>query len=172
MEEFKGIGISALKYALLNFMLVLTNLLFYASGPDGGGTGDREEGLMFYQMYFICLLAGFVIYGVWSVTAGRYEKKIRGLTAIPVLFSSGCITSILIYANSRYKNLYDGEFVNDAGYKDLTLYADTSLYLVYFLLLTAICISVLGIVKRNKLSILGLLLNLSLLVLLTLVQFE
>ncbi|MEK3792847.1 hypothetical protein MKX42_14045 [Paenibacillus sp. FSL R7-0204] len=171
MLEIKGIGISAVKYALLNFMLVITNLLLYASGPDGGGTGDREEGMMFYQMYFICLLSGFVIYGVWSVTAGRYEKKTRGLTAIPVLLSSVCITSVLIYANRRYKNLYEGEFVNDAGSKVLALYADTSLYLVYFLLLFAVCISVLGIVKRNKLSILGLLLNLSLLVLLNLIQF-
>ncbi|MEK3905387.1 hypothetical protein [Paenibacillus sp. FSL R7-0179] len=172
MDEFKGIGISAVKYALLNFVLVLTNLLLYASGPDGGGTGDREEGLMFYQMYLVCLLTGFVIYGVWSVTAGRYEKKTRGLTAIPVLLSSVWIICVFIYANRRYMTLYDGEFVNEAGSKVLALYADTSLYLVYFLLLTAICISVLGIVKRNKLSILGLLLNLSLLVLLTLVQFE
>ncbi|MEK3878396.1 hypothetical protein [Paenibacillus sp. FSL M7-0420] len=61
MLEFKEIGISAVKYALLNFVLVITNLLLYASGPNGGGTGDREEGLMFYQMYLICLIAGFAI---------------------------------------------------------------------------------------------------------------
>lgn len=171
MVEIKEIGISSVKYALLNFILLTTNILLYASGPDGGGTGDREEGMMFYQMYLICLIAGFAIYGVWSITAGRYEKKTRSLTAIPLLLSSVCITSVLIYANRRYKNLYDGEFVNDAGSKVLALYADTSLYLVYFLLLIAVCISVLGIVKRNKLSVLGLLLNLSLLVLLSLIQF-
>ncbi|WP_339218491.1 hypothetical protein [Paenibacillus sp. FSL H8-0332] len=132
MVEIKGIGISSVKYALLNFILVITNILLYASGPDGGGTGDREEGLMFYQMYLIYLLAGFVIYGVWSVTAGRNEKKTRGLTAIPVLISSVCITSVLIYANRMYKNLYDGALLNDAGSKVLALYADFSLYLVYF----------------------------------------
>ncbi|MEK3715902.1 hypothetical protein [Paenibacillus sp. FSL R7-0333] len=171
MLEIKGIGISAVKYALLNFVLVITNLLLYASGPDGGGTGDREEGLMFYQMYLICLIAGFAIYGVWSITAGRYEKKTRGLTAIPVLLSSVFITSVLIYANRRYKNLYDGALLNDKGSKVLALYADISLYLVFFLLLFAVCISVLGILKRNKLSVLGLLLNLSLLILLNLIQF-
>lgn len=44
MLEIKGIGISVVKYALLNFVLVITNLLLYDSGPNGGGTGDRRKG--------------------------------------------------------------------------------------------------------------------------------
>lgn len=162
MNKFAGIGTSTVKYAILNFMLVITNLFLYASGPDGGGTGDREEGLYFYQLYMVCLLIGFVVYGVWSVTSGRHRKSIRGLTAVPVLLSSVCISGLLIYTVSKNKSLYDGVWLNDSGSDVLALNADFLIYLVYFFLLFAICISVLGIFSRNKLSILGLLLNLSL----------
>lgn len=162
MNKFAGIGSSTIKYAILNFILVITNLLLYASGPDGGGTGDREEGLYFYQLYLVCLAVVFVVYGVWSVTSGRHQKSIRGLTAIPVLLSSVCISGLLIYTISKNKSLYDEIWLNNSGSEVLALNADFLIYQVYFFLLFAICISVLGIFSRNKLSILGLLLNLSL----------
>lgn len=165
MKKYEGIGTSTVKYAILNFILVITNLFLYASGPDGGGTGDREEGLYYYQLCLVCLLIGFVVYGVWSVTSGRHMKSIKGLTAIPVLLSSVGITGLLIYTISKNKSLYDGIWLNNSGSEVLALNADFLIYLVYFFLLFAICISVLGIISRNKWAILGLLLNLSLLVL-------
>ncbi|NQX46064.1 hypothetical protein HQN87_12045 [Paenibacillus tritici] len=161
MKKYEGIGSSTIKYAILNFILVITNLFLYASGPDGGGTGDREEGFYFYQMYLVCLVVVFVVYGLWSVTLGRHKKNIKGLTAIPVLSSSVCIAGLLIYATSKNKSLYDGIWLNDSGSEVLALYADTLIYLVYFFLLFAISISVLGIISRNKWAILGLLLNLT-----------
>ncbi|WNS44679.1 hypothetical protein [Paenibacillus sp. MMS20-IR301] len=152
-----------MKYAILNFLLVITNLFLYALGPEGGGTGDREEGLYFYQLYMVCLLIGFVVYGVWSVTSGRHKKSIRGLTAVPVILSSVCIGGLLIYSNSKNKRMYDGVWLNDSGSDVLALNADFLIWLIYFLLLFAVCISVLGMITRNKWAILGLLLNLSLL---------
>lgn len=159
MNTFEGIGISALKYAGLNFVLALTNLILYASGPDGGGTGDREEGLYFYTVYWVCLVLGFVIYGLLSVTSGRRKKRTKGLTAIPVLVSSMGITGLLIYSYSRSLYAEDG-FLNASGADVLMLNADVLIYLVYFFLLFAVCISVLGMVIRRRFSILGLVLNL------------
>lgn len=165
MKKYEGIGSSTIKYAILNFILFITNLLLYASGPDGGGTGDREEGLYFYRLYLVCLVVVFVVYGIWSVTSGRHKKSIKGLTAVPVLLSSVGITGLLIYTISKNKSLYDDIWLNNSGSEVLALNADFLIYLVYFFLFFAICISVLGIISRNKWAILGLLLNLSVLVL-------
>ncbi|MEC0167984.1 hypothetical protein [Paenibacillus graminis] len=164
MNKYEGIGISAIKYAVLNLILIFNNLLLLASGPYGGGTGDREEGFAFYTVHWFCLILVFVIYGLLSITSGRAKKRIRVFTALPVLASSAGITGVIVYSLSEKKNMYQsGGLFNNLGEKVLDLNADFLIYLIYFFILFAVFISIVGVRSRNRFSLIALLMNLLLL---------
>ncbi|AIQ69569.1 hypothetical protein PGRAT_19510 [Paenibacillus graminis] len=68
MNKYEGIGISAIKYAVLNLILIFNNLLLLASGPYGGGTGgffndlgvkvlNLNADFLIYLIYFFILFA-------------------------------------------------------------------------------------------------------------------
>ncbi|KWX75900.1 hypothetical protein AMQ84_16220 [Paenibacillus riograndensis] len=164
MNKYEGIGISAIKYAVLNLILIFNNLLLLASGPYGGGTGDREEGLTFYTVHWFGLVFVFVIYGLFAITSGREKKRIRVFTALPVLVSSAGITGVIVYSLSEKKNMYQaGGLFNDLGEKVLNLNADFLTCLIYFFILFAVFISIVGMRSRNRFSLIALIMNLLLL---------
>jgi len=164
MSKYKGVGTSALKYCILNFFLMISAAFLDAS-VFGGGTGDGEEGLWFLTFYWIVLLLVFVIYGLISFFQINKIKPVKKLTSLPLLISSPIIAAVLIHTVSQNKYMYDGAFLNNKGLALLELHMNVLTGLILLLVLFAIAISVLGIVKRQRYSIAGLLLNLALLVL-------
>ncbi|WP_187355316.1 hypothetical protein ['Paenibacillus yunnanensis' Narsing Rao et al. 2020] len=164
MNRYEGIGVSALKYGVLNFVLIFNHLLLFVMGPDGGGTGDREEGLGFYTVHWVVLICIFAGYGLYAITSGRAQKRIRALTALPLLVASVGITGLLIYSLSQNKDIYDtGGFFNELGAQVLQLNVDALMVLIYGLIGFAVLISTIGVVARRRFSIPALLLNVLLL---------
>ncbi|WP_150267445.1 hypothetical protein [Paenibacillus tepidiphilus] len=165
MNRYEGIGVSALKYGALNFVLIFNHLLLFAMGPDGGGTGDREEGLGLYTVHWVILICVFAGYGLYAITSGRTHKRIRTLTALPILVSSAGIAGLLIYSLSQNKDIYDtGGFFNELGSQVLQLNVNALMILIYGLIGFAVLISMIGVVARRRFSIPALLLNVLLLV--------
>lgn len=165
MNRYDGIGVSALKYAVLNLVLIFNHLLLFALGPDGGGTGDREEGLGLYTAHWFILICIFAGYGLYAITSGRGQKRIRALTALPLLVSAAGIASLLVYSRSQNKEIYDtGGFFNELGAQVLRFHVDALMVLIYGLIGFAVLISMIGVVARRRFSIPALVLNVLLLV--------
>jgi len=170
MHKFDGIGLSAIKYAIMNFVLIVSNLFLMAMGPHGGGTGDREEGLGFYYAHWIVLVIVFLLYGSNSIISGRKTKKVRLLTSMPLLLSVIFIISLMGFSLSKYEEMYedrpeDRPFFNDVGQMVLDTHSISLTYLVYSFIVFAVLISIVGLLGRVRYSILALLLNLSTLLL-------